>query len=208
MTPCDSMPLRSVSTRCSATAAASSAEQPLARRIASMIDRTASAGSETRSSDRVSLLGFGDDAGAPVPILLCMRTTASRPVCDLRRLGARPPVDKRLCQNRCINNSCIIHGSSDGDFAHPPAADGSPHLRGRGAAAELQGCRRRVACQRDDGQQQIRYLEREWGCLLFVRKTRQVILTDAGVRSPASSAAPSTTSAPRSKRISRPCGRP
>ncbi len=27
---------------------------------------------------------------------------------------------------------------------------------------------------------QIRYLEREWGCLLFVRKTRQVILTDAG----------------------------
>lgn len=27
---------------------------------------------------------------------------------------------------------------------------------------------------------QIRQLEREWGCLLFVRKTRQVILTDAG----------------------------
>lgn len=27
---------------------------------------------------------------------------------------------------------------------------------------------------------QIRHLEREWGCLLFVRKTRQVILTDAG----------------------------
>ncbi len=27
---------------------------------------------------------------------------------------------------------------------------------------------------------QIRHLEREWGCLLFVRKTRQVVLTDAG----------------------------
>lgn len=27
---------------------------------------------------------------------------------------------------------------------------------------------------------QIRHLEKEWGCLLFVRKTRQVILTDAG----------------------------
>lgn len=27
---------------------------------------------------------------------------------------------------------------------------------------------------------QIRQLERDWGCLLFVRKTRQVVLTDAG----------------------------
>lgn len=27
---------------------------------------------------------------------------------------------------------------------------------------------------------QIRQLERDWGCLLFLRKTRQVVLTDAG----------------------------